>query len=64
MHIHEYSIETLYHMKCDKCDNWWSYAHTPDLTYITNHDPRTFMKDRKMACPHCKTEGVFKEKSC
>ena len=61
MHIHEYSLETLYHMKCGKCQNWWSYAHTPDLTYITNHDPRSFAKNRKMHCPHCGAEGVLEE---
>ena len=44
MPIHEYSIETLYHIKCGECHNRWSYAHTPDLTFITNHDPRTFAK--------------------
>ena len=46
-------------MKCGKCHNWWSYAHTPDLTYITNHDPRSFAKNRKMHCPHCGAEGVL-----
>ena len=48
-------------MKCGECHNWWSYAHTPDLTYITNHDPRSFAKNRKMHCPHCGAEGVLDE---
>ena len=61
MSTHEYSIETLYHMKCGECHNWWSYAHTPDLTYITNHVTRSFAKNRIMHCPNCGAEVVFDE---
>jgi hypothetical protein len=33
-------IETLYHYNCSKCKNWWSYENTPDIKYVTKHDPR------------------------
>ena len=62
MHIHSYSLEVLYHLNCANCNNWWSYAHTPDLSYTSNHDPRSFMRDRTMYCPHCGADGVFDEK--
>ena len=49
----KYSIETIYHLQCEGCGNWSSYAHTVDYTYVTNHDPRKFMENRKIHCLHC-----------
>ena len=49
----KYSIETIYHLQCENCGNWSSYAHTVDYTYVTNHDARKYMDNRKIHCMHC-----------
>ena len=47
---HQYTVELLFHFNCGTCQNWWSYATTPDITY---------MRDLEMPsgidyyCPHC-----------
>ena len=40
MKNHEYTWETLFHINCGECNNWWSYAGFLENISV-------------MSCPHC-----------
>ena len=50
MKNHEYTWETLFHINCGECNNWWSYAGFLENISV-------------MSCPHCgyKTKIELKE---
>ena len=39
----KFNKELLYHMTCEKCNNWWSYPSTT----VANFQNKTWY------CPHC-----------
>jgi hypothetical protein len=59
---HEYSVEVLYHFNCGVCKNWWSYATTPDITFMGVLND--LLKDLELPkgidyfCPHCGADEI------
>ena len=57
---HEYTTESICHLTCSKCQNWWSYAYE-----ARKYDIKLPSVMNVMCCPHCgfKDSVVRKEKS-
>ena len=45
---HKLTVESIYHLTCSECHNWWSYAHT-----ARKYDIKLPITLRSMTCPHC-----------
>ena len=55
---HPFVYEILYHFNCYVCNNWWSYAKSPN----GKEDPVWTMVGKFMHCPHCSAEARLKVK--
>jgi hypothetical protein len=57
---HEYTVEILYHFSCGCCNNWWSYAVTPNVQQIKIDVG--IKKDEHLYCPQCGHKQLAKIK--
>ena len=54
---HKYTVESIYHITCSACQNWWSYAHP-----ARKYDLKLPNALAVMYCPHCGFKDYVDEK--